>query len=88
AGHSVNLTYASFMGGQRLQSIGDAQGDLLWINRRADNTLVEILVRPYDGPGGTPLARYEMKLNSSGWVTEIVLPTQEKASWRFAYGDG
>jgi YD repeat-containing protein len=88
AGHSVSLTYASFMGGQRLESIADAQGDLLRINRRADNTLVEILVRPYDGPGGTPLARYEMKLNSNRWVTEIVLPTAEKASWRFGYGNG
>jgi len=88
SGHSVNLTYASFMGGQRLQSISDAQGELLQINRDTNRNFIEILVRPYDGPGGTPLARYEMKLNNSGWVTEIVLPTAEKASWRFGYGDG
>ncbi|WP_458377370.1 RHS repeat domain-containing protein [Pseudomonas fluorescens] len=88
AGHSINLTYASFMGGQRLQSISDAQGELLQINRDSNRYFIEILVRPYGGPGGTPLARYEMKLNNSGWVTEIVLPTAEKASWRFGYGNG
>ncbi|WP_236707810.1 RHS repeat domain-containing protein [Pseudomonas sp. Leaf48] len=49
---------------------------------------MEILIRPYDGPGGGPLARYEMNLNGSGRVTSIVLPTADKASWRFGYGNG
>jgi hypothetical protein len=85
AGHSIKLVYAVFRGGQRLESISDAQGELLRINRPND-TRVEILARPYDGPGGGPLARYEMNLNASGWVTSIVLPTEDKASWRLSYG--
>ncbi|SED62950.1 RHS repeat-associated core domain-containing protein [Pseudomonas kilonensis] len=88
AGHSLTLAYASFRGGQCLHSISDAQGELLQINRQANDEWVEILVRPYDGPNGTALARYEMKLNASGWVTEIVLPTPDKGSWRFGYGNG
>lgn len=87
SGHSISLSYANFRGGQRLQSVSDAEGELLRINRPNDS-LVELLIRPFDGPGGTPLARYEMKLNGSGWVTEIVLPTAEKPSWRFGYGNG
>lgn len=86
SGHSIHLTYASFRGGQRLQSVRDAQGELLRINRPNDSQ-VELLLRPFDGPGGTPLARYEMELNGKGWVTKIVLPTQEKPSWRFDYGN-
>lgn len=87
AGHRLTLVHAPFRGGQRLESVSDAQGELLRINRPND-TRVELLVRPYDGPNGGPLARYEMKLNASGWVTEIVLPTADKASWRFGYGNG
>ncbi|WP_458129724.1 RHS repeat domain-containing protein [Pseudomonas sp. Z2-11] len=83
AGHMVSLSYAAFRGGQRLETISDAQGELLRINRPSD-TSVEILLRPYDGPDGGPLARYELKL-TNGWVDEIVLPTDEKASWRFLY---
>ena len=88
AGHCLKLVHADFRGGQRLQSISDAQGELLRINRPNDGPLIEILARPYDGPGGGPLARYEMNLNASDWVTSIVLPTTEKASWRFGYGNG
>ncbi|MCJ8205290.1 RHS repeat-associated core domain-containing protein [Pseudomonas sp. RGM2987] len=87
-GHSLTLAYASFRGGQRLQSISDAQGELLRINRHTGDEWVEILVRPDAGPGGAALARYEMKLNASGWVTEIILPTADKGSWRFGYGNG
>ncbi|WP_210640032.1 RHS repeat domain-containing protein [Pseudomonas sp. Tri1] len=87
AGHSLTLAYTSFRGGQCLQSINDAQGELLRINRHAGDEWVEILVRP-EGPGSAALARYEMKLNASGWVTEIVLPTPDKGSWRFGYGNG
>jgi len=87
-GHSLTLAYVLFRGGQRLQSISDAQGELLRINRHAGDEWVEFLVRPDVGPGGAALARYEMKLNASGWVTEIVLPTPDKGSWRFGYGNG
>ena len=86
SGHGISLTYASFRGGQRLQTVSDAEGELLRINRPNDSR-VELLIRPYGGPGGVPLARYEMQLNGSGWVTAVVLPTADKASWRFDYGN-
>ena len=84
AGHNIKLVHASFRGGQRLESISDAQGELLRINRPNDYQ-VEILARPSGGTGGSPLARYEMNLNASGWVTSIVLPSEDKASWRLSY---
>ena len=83
-GHCIKLVHVSFRGGQRLESISDAQGELLRINRPNDYQ-VEILVRPHDGPEGGPLARYEMNLNASGWVNSIVLPTDDKASLRMSY---
>lgn len=86
SGHSIDLRYAVFDGGQRLQSISDAQGELLRINR--SDYAVEILVKPDGGANGEPLARYEMQLNGNGWVTAIILPTAEAAAWRFNYGNG
>ncbi|CAI8967898.1 RHS repeat-associated core domain-containing protein [Pseudomonas sp. IT-P176] len=86
SGHSISLTYADFRGGQRLQSVSDAQGELLRINR--EDYSVEILIKPDNDGSGKPLARYQMTLNGSGWVTAIVLPTADAAAWRFDYGSG
>lgn len=79
SGHSVELTYASFNGIQRLASVADASGELLRITRAA--TSVKMLLPPFDDQ---PLSRFEMKL-TGGLVTEIVLPVPEQASWRFRY---
>lgn len=87
SGHKVDLAYVGFNGGQRLASISDALGRLLQINRFDDRALVEMLLYPDAGPGGTPLARFELKLNARHQVIEIVLPTDERASWRFDYQD-
>ena len=84
-GHCIDLTYAVFRGGQRLQSISDAQGELVRINR--SDSSVDILIKPGSGADGEPLAHYEMELNGKGWVTKIVLPGEEKPSWRFDYGN-
>ena len=86
SGHSISLTYAAFRGGQRLQSVSDAQGELLRINR--EDYSVEILIKPDNDGSGKPLARYQMTLDGNGWVTAIVLPTADAASWRFKYGTG
>lgn len=86
SGHFIDLSYAGFNGGQRLESISDAQGELLRINR--SDHAVEILIQPGGGANGEPLARYEMQLNGNGWVTAIILPTAEAAAWRFNYGNG
>ncbi|NWL18295.1 sugar-binding protein, partial [Pseudomonas umsongensis] len=89
-GHSVTLNYVGFRGGRRLESISDAQGKaLLQIKRPPENeSLIELLLYPYDGPQGGPLARYQLKLNGSDWVTEIMLPTEVGGSWRLGYGGG
>ena len=86
SGHSISLTYAAFRGGQRLQSVSDAQGELLRINR--EDYSVEILIKPDNDGSGKPLARYQMTLDGNGWVTAIVLPSDDAASWRFDYGTG
>ncbi|MDR0281737.1 MAG: hypothetical protein LBJ37_28105 [Paucimonas sp.] len=78
-GHSIELTWASFNGGERLASVRDASGDLLRI-QRADHE-VKLLLPPFDDK---PLTRYLMKLTGSR-VMEIVLPVEEQASWRFTY---
>lgn len=79
SGHSIELTWAAFNGGQRLTSIRDASGELLRI-QRSDHE-VKLLLPPFDDK---PLTRYLMKLTGSR-VMEIVLPVEEQASWRFTY---
>ena len=61
AGHWVTLTYGLFMGKPYLNCIKDQYDDLLHINTLSDN-LIEILVHPYAGSEGGPLARYELRL--------------------------
>lgn len=85
SGHKVDLAYVGFNGGQRLASISDDLGKLLQINRSDDHTQVEVLLHPEAGPSGTPLARFELRLNPKRQVAEIILPTEERASWRFDY---
>ncbi|WP_434681201.1 RHS repeat-associated core domain-containing protein [Pseudomonas sp. R1-18] len=85
SGHSVSLTYLPFRGGQRLETVSDAYGTLLRIERDANDTFVRFHLHPGSGPGGGPLATFEMKLDGDGHVRAIVLPTEEQASWRFQY---
>ncbi|WP_434681193.1 RHS repeat-associated core domain-containing protein [Pseudomonas sp. R1-18] len=85
SGHSVSLTYLPFRGGQRLETVSDAYGTLLRIERDANDTFVRFHLHPGSGPDGGPLATFEMKLDGGGRVTAIVLPTEDQASWRFQY---
>ena len=85
SGHSVSLTYKPFMGGQLLETVRDAFTTLLRIERDPNNQFVKLHLHPDSGPGGTPLASFEMRLNGRQEVTSIILPTAENASWRFNY---
>jgi RHS repeat-associated protein len=83
AGHSVSLEYESYQGKQCLKSISDAKGELLRISHPSLN-LVEILIHPDAGDDAGSSVLYQLNL-IGGHVREIVLPTEEKASWRIDY---
>ncbi|MEG5263578.1 RHS repeat-associated core domain-containing protein [Pseudomonas sp. JDS28PS106] len=85
SGHSVDLTYRAFRGGQMLETISDAYGTLLRIERDSGDSFVRFHLHPDSGPGGGPLATFEMQLDGDGRVRVVVLPTEERASWRFDY---
>ncbi|MCJ2374999.1 RHS repeat-associated core domain-containing protein [Pseudomonas sp. RGM 3321] len=80
-GHSVTLDYASFSGHQMLSEIKDDSGQvLLGISR--DATSVKLRMTTGDGPDAT----FVMVLaGSNHHVNRIELPTDNAASWRFAY---
>ncbi|KPB77789.1 RHS repeat domain-containing protein [Pseudomonas cannabina] len=80
-GHSVTLGYASFGGHQMLSEIKDDSGQiLLGISR--DATSVKLRMTTGEGPEAT----FVMVLGGSDHhVNRIELPTDNAASWRFAY---
>jgi RHS repeat-associated protein len=86
-GHRISLTYASVgSGGRRLESVIDGQGETL-LQVKATGQQIEVLLRPDGTPNGA-LARFVMKLRNSGpgdEVYEVVLPSEDQASWRFTY---
>ncbi|MHC8314485.1 RHS repeat domain-containing protein [Pseudomonas sp. LB3P31] len=85
-GHRISLDYVPFSGSQQLLSwVKDDAGQTLLTVQRHD-TSVEVLLHPFSGPDGGPLARFVMTLGGSdNRVTKITLPTEEQASWRFGY---
>ncbi|WP_201188770.1 RHS repeat domain-containing protein [Pseudomonas fluorescens] len=88
-GFKVSFAYLPFDTGlRRLHQVTDGQGvTLLEINRPPNSQVIEILLRPDGSPGGA-LARIELKLRNSGpgeEVYEVVLPTEDQASWRLTY---
>jgi RHS repeat-associated protein len=85
SGHSVSLSYVTFNGGQLLETISDAYGTLLRVDRDSNSSVVRIHLHPDKGADGGPLATFEMKLSGDGTVSQIILPTPEQASWRFQY---
>ncbi|MQT71567.1 hypothetical protein GHO43_26715 [Pseudomonas sp. FSL R10-0071] len=48
-------------------------------------TRIEVLLYPFAGEQGAALAKYELELGANGVVDSIVLPTPERARWRFTY---
>ena len=85
-GHKVTLDYVPFSATHQLLAWikDDADQTLLTVKR--DSVSVEVLLQPFSGPDGGPLARFVMTLaSSSKYVTGITLPTGNSASWRFDY---
>ncbi|WP_235810040.1 RHS repeat-associated core domain-containing protein [Pseudomonas syringae group genomosp. 3] len=86
SGHSITLKHRPFSSTQyMLASItDDLDQTLLQLSR--SSTSVDLALHPYAGPGGAPLARYVMNLSASDKrVSSIILPDEQRASWRFEY---
>jgi RHS repeat-associated protein len=86
SGHKVTLGYRTFSADhQILDWVKDDTGQTLLTIKR-DSVFVDLLLHPYGGPDGGPLARFVMTLGgTSKYVTRITLPTDNQASWRFEY---
>ncbi|WP_249410702.1 sugar-binding protein [Pseudomonas sp. St316] len=85
-GHKVTLGYTPFSGAQQILAwVKDEAGQtVLMLDRQS--TFVEVLLQPFGGPDGGPLARFTMALEGADkYVTRITLPTGNEASWRFGY---
>ncbi|MFP3624785.1 hypothetical protein, partial [Burkholderia sp. SIMBA_051] len=65
-------------------SISDERKEIL-LEIERDDGRIELRERPYKGDNGQPVALYTMNLINTDWVTSIVLPTRELASWRLEY---
>ncbi|MBL3872390.1 RHS repeat-associated core domain-containing protein [Pseudomonas syringae] len=86
SGHSITLKHRPFSSTQyMLASItDDLHQTLLQLNR--SSTSVDLALHPYAAPGRAPLARYVMNLSASDKrVSSIILPDEQRASWRFEY---
>lgn len=85
-GHKVTLGYETFSGTHPLLAwIKDDSGQTL-LSVKRESVLIEILLHPFGDPDGGPLARFVMVLGGSDrYVTQISLPTENLASWRFGY---
>ncbi|NVL38362.1 RHS repeat domain-containing protein [Pseudomonas syringae] len=80
-GHGVTLEYAPFGTHQMLSKVMDDSGQIL-LDITRDSTSVRLVVRGAQGAD----AEFVMILGSSlRSVMRIELPTDNKASWRFAY---
>lgn len=86
SGRMISLEYENFNGVPALQSVSDATGTLMRVDRNIDSTVVTIHIHPDNGPGGVPLASYTLNINS-GRLEVVHLPTEEDACWTFKYED-
>jgi YD repeat-containing protein len=86
-GHKVTLDYEPFSGTHQILSwIKDDSGQTL-LSVKRESSSVEVLLQPFAGPEGGPLARFVMSLEGTDKrVSKITLPTENGASWRFGYG--
>ncbi|MDR6714640.1 YD repeat-containing protein [Pseudomonas hunanensis] len=89
SGHWIELSYGDYYGAPCLTSIIDGSGvKLLALSYSDGQVLIDL--HPEAGPGGTPLARYQVNLDKRGRANkrlpfEVVLPSEDNASWRFEY---
>ncbi|MFJ4110467.1 RHS repeat-associated core domain-containing protein [Pseudomonas sp. NPDC089758] len=93
SGHAITLEHTQNPYAENapcLNHIKQAGPPLLKLTYESARVLIDL--HPGAGPGGAPLARYELKLSSQGSparrrIDAVVLPTDDKASWRFDYRD-
>ncbi|WP_349976521.1 sugar-binding protein [Pseudomonas sp. WHRI 8519] len=91
SGHAITLEHTQNPYAENapcLNQITQAGPPLLTLTYESARVLIDL--HPGAGPGGAPLARYELKLSSQGsparrCIDAVVLPTDDKASWRFDY---
>ncbi|MEB0207281.1 sugar-binding protein [Pseudomonas sp. CCC3.1] len=83
SGHAIYLDYDPSKFGRRLKSIRDEQGLLLEIDYASDNS-IKIDIAPDPDGVSNPRARYELGLTER-LLNVIVLPSDDKASWRLSY---
>ena len=84
-GHKVTLGYEIYNNAPMLAWIKDGAGNVLLTIKR-ESVFVEVLLQPFGGPDGAPLARFVMTLTAAErYVSKISLPTDNLASWRFEY---
>ncbi|WP_460318724.1 RHS repeat domain-containing protein [Pseudomonas ogarae] len=86
SGHTVTLGYVPFSGTQQILAWvkDDSDQTLLMVNRQS--SFLEVLLQPFAGPDGDPLARFAVTLEGADkYVSRITLPTENEASWRFGY---
>jgi RHS repeat-associated protein len=86
SGHRLDLDYQAFSSTRQiLRSVTDELGQTLMSLKR-EGYSIEVLLHPFSGPEGGPLARFVMSLSTSDYrVSRITLPTENEASWRFTY---
>lgn len=87
-GQKIVLAYNDFEGRPLLNTIIDANDLLvLSVTREPGDSFIHIDLFPFSGEGGKPVARYSMELTGEEQrVTQIHLPSEDKAVWAFTYG--
>lgn len=84
-GRSVSFYYEDTAYPLMLTRIEDELGNTVFSAKRNANANIEVLLYPFAGEQGAALAKYELELGANGVVDSIVLPTPERARWRFTY---
>ncbi|WP_462402895.1 RHS repeat-associated core domain-containing protein [Pseudomonas sp. Marseille-QA0332] len=83
SGHHLELTYTLFQGQHCLERIVDGNGlQLLQLDYALGQVTLDL--HPGAGANGAPFARYTLEL-SNRQLRKVILPTEDKASWRFEY---
>ncbi|WP_434517901.1 RHS repeat domain-containing protein [Pseudomonas sp. NFX1] len=85
SGHGLSLEYERDVDGPRLVRVSDDSGrDLLAIDYSSNHEVL-LDLHPSDDPEVEPWARYTLSRNGADELTDVVLPTDEQASWHFEY---
>lgn len=82
-GRSVSFFYENSKFPLMLTRIEDDLANTVFSASRDAN--IEVLLHPFAGEQGSPLAKFELTLSADGVVDAVVLPTVEGACWRFTY---